>query len=65
MEGRGLICLGNRGGYQTSGGNSGSLEGGRGVAGGGNYQIMNKRGKLLADVGIEEIVRSGSVCAPT
>ena len=35
------------------------------MAGGGDYQIMNKRGKLLPDVGIEEIVRSGSVCAPT
>ena len=35
------------------------------MAGGGDRQIRTKRGKLLADVGVEEMVRRRGVCAPT
>ena len=65
MIGRGVICMGNRGGEQTPGGDIGCLEGGRGVAGGGDRQLCTKHGELLDDVRIEEMVRSGGVRAPT
>ena len=34
------------------------------MVGGGDSQLRTKLGKLIADVGIEEMVRSGVVCAP-
>ena len=47
------------------GGNVGCLEGGIRATCGGDHQLQTKRGKLLADVGIEEMVRSGGVLAST
>ena len=41
---------------QALGGNISSMEGGRGVEGGGNHQLWPKRGKLLAEVGVAEMV---------
>ena len=59
--GKGVIHMGNRGGEQTLGENSGCLEEGRRVAGGGDRQLWTKRVKLLADVRNKEVVRSGCV----
>ena len=44
-------------------GNSGSLDGGRGVVGGGNRQLRPKCGKLISDVGVADMVRRWGVCA--
>ena len=64
MAGRGILRLGNIGGDQVLGGSSGSLEGGYGMAGGGNHQLWTKRGKLLADVKVAEMVRRQVIRAP-
>ena len=45
--------------------NIGSLEGARGVADGGDYHLWTNRGKLLADVGVTEIVHCRGIRAPT
>ena len=56
--------LGNIGGYQSSGGSRGSLEGGCGVVGGGHHQLCPKRGKLLADIGVAYMVSCWCVRSP-
>ena len=61
---QGLRRLVDSGGYQALGGSSGSLEGRCRVAGGGHRQLRPKRGKLLAEVGIAEIVRRQGVNSP-
>ena len=57
--------MGYTGVDQAPGGVIGSMEGGREVAGGGDGKLWTKHGKLLADVGIDEMVCSGGVSAPT
>ena len=49
---------------QASGGSSGSLEGGSGLAGGEHRQLWPKNGKLLSDIGVAETVRFRGVRAP-
>ena len=57
--------MGDRGVEQAMGGDISCMEGGHGVAGGGDHQLQSKCGKLLANVGVEEIVCRGGVRAPT
>ena len=64
MAGRGIRRLGESGGYQVSGGSSGSLEGGCGVAGGGNHQLWTKCGNLPDDVKVVEMVHRRGIRAP-
>ena len=45
------------------GGNISSLEGGRGMAGGGHIELWPKRGNILAEVGVAEMVRCRSLYA--
>ena len=56
--------MGDRGGEQASGGNSGILEGGRGVAGGGHCQLWTKHGKIISDIMVREMVCRRGVRAP-
>ena len=48
--------MGNSGREKASGGNSGILEGGHGMAGGGHCQLMTKRVKLLSEIVVAEMV---------
>ena len=57
QQGEGYAVWETISGEQASGGSSGSLEGGSGLAGGGHRQLWPKSGKLLADVGVAETVR--------
>ena len=61
---RGVRCLVNNVSHKALGGNHGGLERRSGVAGGGNSKLQPKHAKLLANVGVAEMVHCWSIRAP-